>query len=151
MNNLTTNAHRLVRLFERMRHGKTDPAFQRMTDLGLSFSHLRAMHILVADHALSMKEIADALGFTPPSVTALTRRLVQTGMVRRETDTNDSRVSLLSLTDDGRSLLRDMYQQRIRGMEHLLQGLSAEEQELFLDLLERAVAAMSEQDDQVTR
>lgn len=143
MEKLTTNAHRLVRLFEQMRHAKPDPAFQRVQELGLSFSHFRAMHALIAGRTLSMKELADALDLTPPSVTALTRRLVQTGMVSREAHNDDSRISLLSLTSEGRDLLNQLYQQRVRGMEHLLRGLSAEEQELFLGLLERAIAAMT--------
>lgn len=147
MSELTNNAHRLLRLFEQMREAKPSSALKRMQELGLSFSHIRAMHVLIPDRTLAMKELADALDLTPPSVTALTRRLVQTGLVRREADTSDSRVSLLSLTEDGRALMHDMYQHQVWSMERLLAGLSDDEQEQFLGLMERAVRALRASDN----
>ncbi len=80
---------------------------------------------------------------TPPSVTALTRRLVQTGLVRRQNHPQDQRVVLLSLTDEGRELMEQLNEGRVRGMELLLEGLTPEDQRLFIELLERAVHAMT--------
>jgi DNA-binding MarR family transcriptional regulator len=141
-NDVTTNAHRLLQLFEQMRHRGPGPAFQRLNELNLSFSHVRALHILAPDRTLAMKDLAERLQMTPPSVTALTRRLVQTGMVHRQAHAEDSRIALLSLSDEGRALLKQLYQDQLRGMERLLAALTPEEQELFLSLLERAVQAM---------
>jgi len=140
----TPNARRLLQLFEQMRELKPGSAVRRLQELGLSFSHTRAMDVLAPDHSLPMKDLADALNLTPPSITALTRRLVQTGMVRRNADVSDSRVTLLSLTDEGRALLSDMYHQHLMNMDQLLDGLTLDEQEQFLNLLERAVSALRE-------
>lgn len=142
MNNTSTNAHRLLRLFELMRDNRTDSAFVQLAALNLSLSHVRALHMLAPDRTLAMKDLAEQLHLTPPSVTALTRRLVQTGMVRRQTHAEDSRVVLLSLTDEGRTLLKQLYQDQLQRMELLLQGLTPEEQQLFLELLDRAVQAL---------
>jgi len=142
MPDLTTNAHRLLRLFEEMRGSRPHPAFERLNALNISFSHVRAMHMLAPDRTLAMKDLAEQLHLAPPSVTALTRRLVQTGLVCREPHPQDSRVSLLSLTEEGQHLLQDLYQEHLRRMEQLLQGLDLEEQKIFLDLLERAVGAL---------
>ncbi|MBC8161940.1 MAG: MarR family transcriptional regulator [Roseiflexaceae bacterium] len=144
MQPFTANAHRLLQLFHAMREVKPGSAIQRLQALHLSMSHTRLMHVLAPDHSLPMKDLADALGLTPPSVTALTRRLVQNNMVQREADASDSRVVLLSLTDEGRALLRDVYQQHLADMERLLHGLTSEEQEQFLGLMERAVSALRE-------
>lgn len=141
MNDCSTNAHRLLQLFEAMRDHRFSSAFRRLNELNLSFSHLRALHTLAPDRTLAMKDLAEQLQLSPPSVTALTRRLVQTGLVRREVHAEDSRIALLSLTDAGQALLRDLYEDQLQRMERLLQGLAPEEQELFLDLLERAVQA----------
>jgi DNA-binding MarR family transcriptional regulator len=132
----------MLRLFEQLRHQKAGSAFRRMHELDLSFSHIRALHLLATAPALAMKDLAEQLQLTPPSVTALTRRLVQTGLVARQPHAEDSRVVLLSLTDDGRALLTQLYHEQLERMERLLEGLTLDEQQVFLDLLERAVQAM---------
>ncbi|MDQ5851987.1 MAG: MarR family transcriptional regulator [Chloroflexota bacterium] len=142
MAQLDTNAHRLLGLFELMRESRPSPAIARMHALSVSFAHVRAMHVLAPDRTLAMKDLAEQLQLTPPSVTALTRRLVQTGLVRREPHPEDSRVSLLSLTAEGQALLQEWYQSHLERMRRLLQGLTVEDQQLFLNLLERAVYAL---------
>src|SRR3712207_2391875 len=136
---LRTHAQRLLELLEILRRGKPGAAFVRLNELNLSFSHLRTLHLLSPDKMLSMKELAEQLDVTPPSLTAITRRLVQTGLVQRQTHPADSRIVLLSLTDEGRQLFGQLYEEQLGRMEALLQGLSLEEQQVFLDLLQRAV------------
>src|SRR6185503_58411 len=136
------NAHRLLQLFERMRNSRPGPAFMRLSQLNLSFSHVRALHLLAPERTLAMKDLAEQLDLSPPSVTALVRRLAQTGLVQRQAHAEDSRVVLLSLTDEGRALLKELYYDQLRRMELLLEGLSPAEQQLFLSLLERAVQAL---------
>lgn len=139
---LEANTHRLIGLFDLMRESKPNPVHARMQTLNVTFAHIRAMHMLAPDRTLAMKDLAEQLKLTPPSVTALTRRLVQTGLVRREPHPEDSRVGLLSLTPDGHTLLQELYQSRIEDTRRLLQGLSLQEQQLLLDLLERAIHAL---------
>ena len=142
MTDLLTNARRMIQLFEQMRDTRPGGAFEQLKQLNLSFSHLRAMRLLAPDRVLSMKDLAEELQLTPPSVTALVRRLAQTGMVRRTVHEEDSRIALLSLTEAGRALHERLAQEHVERMAHLLQGLSEQEQAQFLDLLERAVQAM---------
>jgi DNA-binding MarR family transcriptional regulator len=142
MSDPTANAHRMIRLFEQMRHTKAGSGAERLKELNLSFSHLRALHLLTPDRVLSMKDLAEALQLTPPSVTAMTRRMVQCGLMQRTPHPEDSRIMLLSLTDAGRELQQRIDQEHIERMTQLLQGLSEQEQQQFLDLLERAVNAL---------
>lgn len=139
MNDPTTNAHRLMHLFGRLRHQQKGPAIEQITALNLSPSHMRVLHMLAPANELAMKDLADQLGLAPPSLTALTRRLVQTGLVQRQAHPDDSRISLLSLTAEGRALHEQLYAEHLARMNQLLSSLTAEEQELFLDLLERAI------------
>ena len=142
MKTTSSNAQRLLRLFEQMRASKHSPAIAHMHQQNLSFSHLRALHLLAAQPQLAMKDLAEQLCLTPPSVTALTRRLLAAGMIARQPHADDSRVALLSLTEPGRALLHEIYQDQLAGMERLLEGLSPDEQLLFIDLLERAVTTL---------
>jgi DNA-binding MarR family transcriptional regulator len=142
MSDLLSNAHRMLGLFAEMRDTRPGPAFEALKQLNLSLSHMRTLQLLTPDRTLAMKDLAEHLQMTPPSVTAITRRLVQTGLVQRTTHAEDSRVVLLSLTDAGRALYEQVTQEHIDRMVRLLGGLSADEQQQFLDLLERAVHAM---------
>jgi len=126
-----------------MRPQLLGPAFRRLHELQLAPSHLRALRALHHQTPLAMKDLADQLGLTPPSVTALTRRLVQTGLLARRAHAEDSRVALLELTDAGHALHRALTDEQLRGMQRLLAALSAEEQQTLLDLLERAINGAS--------
>lgn len=133
------HAQKLLQLLEVMRQGKSGAAFMRVNQLNLSISQLRTLQLLAPNKTLAMKDLAEQLQVTPPAITAITRRLVATGLVRRQAHSADSRVVLLSLTDEGRQLFHELYEEQLSRMEVLLQGLSLDEQRLFIRLLERAV------------
>lgn len=144
MSDVLTNARRMLQLFEQMRETRPGPGLVQLKELNLSFSHMRALRLLAPDRVLSMKDLAEELQLTPPSVTALTRRMVQTGLVQRSAHTEDSRVMLLSLTEAGQRLHEQLTQENVERMAQLLQGLTEQEQTQFLDLLERAINAMQQ-------
>ncbi len=134
------NAQRLLQLLDCLRAGQQrSPLFQQLSAWGLSLSHLRVLNLLAPDRVVSMRELAAELGITPPSLTALIRRLVHNGLVERRPCPDDSRVTLLALTAAGQALHRDLESERLARMAHLLSGLSHAEQALFLDLIDRAI------------
>lgn len=135
------NAQRLLCLVERLRPQLIGPTFQRLTELHLSPSHIRLMRLLQSEGPLAMKELAGRLGISPPSVTALTRRLAATGLVMRRAHAEDSRVVLLELTPAGEALHAQVIEEQMQRMGQFLTGLCPNEQELLLNLLERAIRA----------
>lgn len=138
MDQSQANAERLLRLLERLRPQLIGPAFKQLHALELSPSHMRMLRALHGQESLAMKELADQLCIKPPSVTSLTRRLVEIGLVGRQTHAADSRVVLLELTEAGRALHQALYEEQLAGMARLLARLTPDEQQTFLDLLERA-------------
>ncbi|MGQ9925318.1 MAG: MarR family winged helix-turn-helix transcriptional regulator [Chloroflexaceae bacterium] len=138
------NAQRLLCLVERLRPQLIGLTFQRLTDLHLSPSHIRLMRLLQSEGPLAMKELAGRLGISPPSVTALTRRLLATGLVTRRPHADDSRVALLELTPAGETLHTRVIEEQLMRMGQFLAGLGLDEQDLLLDLLERAIRAGEE-------
>lgn len=133
------NPHRLLELLERLRPLLLGSTFRRLHELQLSASHHRVLRLLVQVSPLAMKELAEQLSLTPPSITNLTRRLVETGLVVRRAHAEDSRVALLDLTDAGHALYAELAADQLTSMGRLLSALSPEEQQTFLDLFERAV------------
>ncbi|WP_322512891.1 MarR family transcriptional regulator [Chloroflexus sp.] len=133
------NAQRLIQLIDMRAKQSRSPLMQQLNEWGLSMSHVRLLGLLAPDREMSMRELAEALGITPPSLTALTRRLAQNGLIERRSHPNDSRVTLLALSEAGRKLHHDLEAERLAQMVRLLAGLSHAEQQTFLDLLERAM------------
>jgi DNA-binding MarR family transcriptional regulator len=142
MSDTNDNPRRLLHLMEQLRPRLFGPAFRRLSEMQLSPSHMRVLRALHDTTPLAMKDLADQLGLTPPSVTALARRLVQTGIVARHPHAEDSRIALLELTEEGHALHRELIAEQRLGMARLLAALSPEEQRVFLDLFERAVAGV---------
>lgn len=129
----------MLQIMERLRPQLLGPAFRRLAELQLSPSHMRVLRALHQTTPLAMKDLADELGLTPPSITALARRLVQTGLVLRRAHADDSRVALLELSEAGHALHRELLAEQQAGMARLLAALAPEEQQTFLELFERAV------------
>jgi DNA-binding MarR family transcriptional regulator len=140
MSETTDNPERLLALMNRLRPLLMANVIRQFRSMQLSPSHGQVLGALWHASPLAMKDVADHLGLTPPSITAITRHLVESGLVARRPHTADSRVALLELTEAGHALHRRLHAESVREMAQLLSALSPEEQRTFLDLLERVVA-----------
>lgn len=65
----------------------------------------RALSILEAEGPLRLGELAEASRTTQPGMTRMVGQLTEVGHVRRSHDPDDSRVSVISITPQGREAL----------------------------------------------
>jgi DNA-binding MarR family transcriptional regulator len=86
------------------------------------------------EEGLSGRALASLLGVGPSAVTPLVDRLVDHGLVRREEDRADRRITRLLLTQAGLSVLQQMSAGRREVLAEVLQRLEPEE----LAIVERA-------------
>ncbi|MGO8686722.1 MAG: MarR family winged helix-turn-helix transcriptional regulator [Candidatus Dormibacteria bacterium] len=77
---------------------------RRFGDLGLTLSQLRVLHLL-RDQPASCGHLAEHLGITASTATALIDRLVRRGLIERRPRPGDRRVTDLALSDAARSLI----------------------------------------------
>lgn len=77
--------------------------------LGLDHSGLLCLGHLLNDGAMTPSGIAEQLGLTSASVTALLDRLSAAGLIRRRPHPDDRRSVLVSLTAAGTRLIRRVY------------------------------------------
>ena len=103
---------------------------------------LSALSTVERTGPLSLGELAAAERVQPPTVTRAVARLEELGLVRREADPADRRVSRVQVTPEGRRYVqrsrtrKDAYlAQRLRSLDPTEQALLAE----ALPLLERLV------------
>ena len=95
---------------------------------GLSGPRLSALSVIVFGGPVTLGELAAAEQVRPPTMTRLVNALEADGLVVREADPDDGRVTRLRATDDGRRLLHEGRARRVAALAHQLAALSPEEQ-----------------------
>jgi DNA-binding MarR family transcriptional regulator len=90
---------------------------------GVTAPHLSALSVLVFGGARTLGELAAAEQVTPPSMTRIVRNLEAEGLVERETDAADRRVSRVRATEKGRRILADARTRRIADLAGRLAAL----------------------------
>lgn len=65
-------------------------------------------YVLYKDGPCSVKEIAEKIGHSHPSVSQITKGMIKKGIVKAEKDKTDGRITLLSLTQKGLDLVPDL-------------------------------------------
>src|SRR5215470_167391 len=108
-------------------HRVRNAADARLRECGLSLQGYKLMRTL-ENSDLSMREISEALHISPRTVTDIADGLEARGLVTRRAHEADRRVTLLHLTEPGRSQLA-------------VAGLSESEQRTLRRLLDRVAPA----------
>lgn len=86
--NMVNRAARLLRTL----------ADQRLEALGLSSGQLPVLTALLADEKMSQKALTERAGIEQPTMAATLSRMERDAIIERQSDPNDKRSSLFSLT-----------------------------------------------------
>ncbi len=102
---------------------------------GLAPSHGDILWILFKHGALSMKGIAELIDRDKSTVTVLVNKLIVLGYVQKQADSFDSRVTFISLTEEGRALKDDLIEISQKLITKTYKTLSKDEQDSLILLL----------------
>ena len=105
---------------------------------GLTPQQGQLLCVLMA-HPYGMTELGATLGLAKSSLTGLVDRTERNGLVRRETDPQDTRAVRVTLTPRGSTLAEQFYGETCRRIERLPAGLSTAERDTLIGLLGRVV------------
>ena len=86
-------------------------------------SQLVALRYLSLNESSLMSDVAEGLGISFPAATKTIDRLVRKGFASRSEDPHDRRVVRIRLTDEGKSLVSDIYRERARRFTAVLDQL----------------------------
>ena len=75
---------------------------------GLGMNHARMLFILEDEGAQKVSYLAERLSITNGGVTGISDRLIELGYVRRNRSSEDRRVVLLELSDEGRAVVENI-------------------------------------------
>ena len=88
------------------------------------------------------RDIEEEFRLSHPTVSGLLSRLEKKGFIEFFPDETDRRCKRIRLLSKGRECIKTMHHTIEAAEDLMVQGFSAEEQELFRQLLERAIANM---------
>ena len=108
--------------------------------IGMFNGHPHMLFHLRHSPGITQKELAKRMHVSPPSVATSVRRLEAAGLVRREGDEKDGRVTHLYLTPEGEAMDAACARGREFMMDTLYRGLSAEELDTLYALLGKMTA-----------
>ena len=103
---------------------------------GISFTEFMVMYYLNGSPHKMMRriELAESIGLTASGVTRLLLPMEKIGLVTKEVNPRDARVSLVKLTDAGKNLYRDSEKSLNQVAENLTRSLSGKQRDRFLTL-----------------
>jgi DNA-binding MarR family transcriptional regulator len=93
----------------------------------LSVPQFRALAFLDHHESVSLRDVAEHVGLTLPSMSTMMNKLVERSLVERRTSTADRRRVALRLTPDGKAMLEAARQGTQAHLAEMLAALSADE------------------------
>jgi DNA-binding MarR family transcriptional regulator len=117
--------------------------FAAMGLLELTMTQIKLLHQLEgATGELTLKEAAELVPVSLPAASRTVDDLVRRGILQRHEDETDRRMKRISLTDEGRSVIRKVNAARLSALERFTQTLNDDERrtlaEALCELLRRA-------------
>jgi DNA-binding MarR family transcriptional regulator len=97
---------------------------------GLSAPRLSALSVLVFGGPLTLGELANAEQVRPPTMTRLVTALEADGLVTREPDASDGRLTRIRATPNGRTLLLRGRARRVAALTAEVRALGPDEREV---------------------
>jgi DNA-binding MarR family transcriptional regulator len=110
----------------------------------LSLAHMFLMAKIHAHGPIAMTRVAELIGSGLPTATGLINRMEERGLVKREHDTRDRRVVLVSLTERGAEDIAALNDARRQRLSAAIQQLSGRDQSALLNGI-RALRAAFQQ------
>ncbi|KGK87813.1 transcriptional regulator [Desulfosporosinus sp. HMP52] len=95
---------------------------------------------LWVEDGISQRELAERSYKDQPTITRILDKLEQRGLIRRQADSGDRRVSLIYLTKEGQEIEASLKPLARKALEHALRGLSEEERSQLTNLMNRISA-----------
>lgn len=102
-----------------------------------SFRQINLLLILLKRKDMNISEIAYEMDVSPPSISALTEKLIKKELIQRTHNQVDRRIVTVNLTEKGMFLARDLKNKQKKIINQIETSLTKEELFTFVDLLDR--------------
>jgi DNA-binding MarR family transcriptional regulator len=120
-------ARLLAQLIQHLYRHSSPELFRMFGELGLSFTQVKALHLLREAGDVNVKHVAASLGMSLPAMSRSLDQLVRRGFVERRESEQDRRSKLVRLLPAGRAALDEIERARVSALEDFTATLSDEE------------------------
>lgn len=134
MTELCPQEERIFELLQALNKG-INPKFERCA--GISPSRLRILHELFQVDEISQISLQKTVDIDAAAVTRHLKALEEDGMILRRNNPEDNRVTLVSLTEQGRHQIISYRMEKSNFVSGLLTQLSEQDRYMLIDLLTR--------------
>lgn len=131
--------NRMLDLLKRM---SRLPVMKPPSESPLSMPQVTMLNWISRSPGCGVREIAQGLHVTPPTISVGVRKLIKDGWLEQRHDPDDRRARPLFLTGKGDAFVEIIQQHRTQTIKSFLSGLSTNEQEQLISLLDRAISAL---------
>jgi DNA-binding MarR family transcriptional regulator len=112
--------------------------------IGIDPREFLLLRFVAVSEGQSQQALAERLAVPPSRMVALVDHLEETGLIERRPDPEDRRVRGLHLTRKGRTTLQRAFKIALDFEQRLCAGLSRDEREQLIDLLQKLQAGQVE-------
>ena len=137
---LRTNFGFLIRILHWCTHQAMDNALESM-ELTAAQGQIMA-YLAHAKQPPCPRDVEAEFHLTHPTVSGLLSRLEQKGFIELHTDPEDRRVKRIYVLEKGIQCHEVMHDTILQNEQRMVEGFTQEEQEIFSDLLQRAIRNM---------
>ncbi len=123
----------------------------RWTAADLTFTQLRGLSVLAHRQPLRMSDLAESLGMTPASASALIERMEQRKFVTRRSDADDRRTVLVELSRRGKHVLDVMERGSSDHFGRLIEKMTPDERDALATTLRAFLRISAQSADRVAR
>lgn len=104
---------------------------------GLSFSQFMVLEVLYSKGKLSISEVRDAILSSVGTISLVVSNLEKRGYIKRESNPNDKRICILSLTDIGRDVIAKIVPENENMINDYMEILNSDEKENLVNILKK--------------
>lgn len=125
---------KLIVVLSRMSNALSEGLLRSIRDIGLHPTEFALLEVIYHKGPQPIQKVGEKILITSGNMTYVADKLVKKGLVYRVSHTEDRRVTLLNLTDEGKRTMDDAFPKHHAHIKHLLDGLTASEKKVLLDL-----------------
>ncbi|HEX4226950.1 MAG TPA: MarR family transcriptional regulator [Pseudonocardiaceae bacterium] len=113
-------------------------------DESITLPQFRLLVVLSTQGAVKLMQVAEQLGVAPSTATRMIDRLIDAGLVDRETNPNSRREVVVSLSTQGRAVVRQVTQRRRREISRIVARMPGQQRHGLIAALEAFTIAGGE-------
>lgn len=117
-----------------------------MAALGLTTPKMRSLAVVSVIDGIQIRELAIYAVVEQSTLSRALDQLVADGLIRRETDANDSRVTRVFITDAGRAAFERLWPTMAGAYSGMFTGISEDEHRAFVATLQKMLSNVRKHD-----